>query len=155
MSTIAEIRLNNLESLIAEFGTQEAVANRGQTSPIYLSQVRNKAMDSKTGRSRQMGDRLARKLEIGCDKPPGWMDHAHGQQADQNNHFKPLGRDALAHVSPNADEPQASYLRAPETTWPFELFSHADWMTLGEKERHEFEGPIAIAIMRLRKLRQA
>jgi len=75
MKTIAEIRLGNLERLIEEFGTAEAVAERSGTSPIYLSQIRNEAKDSKTGKPRQIGDPLARKLEAGCEKELGWMDH--------------------------------------------------------------------------------
>lgn len=75
MKTIAEIRLENLELLIGEFGTQEKVAELAGTSPVYLSQIRNAAADSKTGKVRQIGDPLARKLEEGCNKEIGWMDN--------------------------------------------------------------------------------
>lgn len=75
MKTIAEIRLGNLELLIDEFGTADAVAEKSGTSAIYLSQIRNQAKDSKTGKPRQVGDDLARKLEAGCNKELGWMDH--------------------------------------------------------------------------------
>jgi hypothetical protein len=75
MQTIAQIRLANLEGLIKEMGTQERVAELGGTSSIYLSQIRNQALDVKTGKPRQMGDKMARKLEIGCKKAPGWMDN--------------------------------------------------------------------------------
>ena len=77
MKTISEIRLENLEALIVELGTAEAVAKRAETSAIYLSQIRNKAVDRKTKKTRQIGDPLARKLETGCDKERGWMDHEH------------------------------------------------------------------------------
>mgnify|MGYP000154963875 CR=1 FL=1 len=63
MKTIAEIRLENLRLLIGEFGTQDKVAELADTSPVYLSQILNNAVDSKTGRVRQIGDPLARKLE--------------------------------------------------------------------------------------------
>lgn len=75
MKTIAEIRLENLELLVEEFETADAVAERCGTSAVYLSQIRNQAKDSKTGKPRQIGDPLARKLETGCDKEIGWMDH--------------------------------------------------------------------------------
>lgn len=75
MQTIAEIRLANLERLIKEMGTQDRVAEFGGTSSVYLSQIRNSAPDSKTGKLRVMGDEMARKLEIGCSKPRGWMDN--------------------------------------------------------------------------------
>lgn len=75
MKTIAEIRLDNLRLLIGEIGTQEKVAELAETSPIYLSQILNRAADSKTGKIRQIGDPLARKLEQGCNKEIGWMDN--------------------------------------------------------------------------------
>lgn len=84
MSTTAEIRLGNLKTLIEEFGTQEDVAERAGTSQVYLSQLRNKSLDSKTGRPREIGARLARKLESGCNKPIGWMDVVHG--VDEQTH---------------------------------------------------------------------
>ena len=77
MKTIAEIRLDNLRLLIGEFGTQEQVAALADTSPVYLSQILNGAADSKTGKVRQIGDPLARKLEGGCGKEVGWMDNVH------------------------------------------------------------------------------
>lgn len=76
MKTNAEIRLENLRLLIGEFGTQDKVAELAETSPVYLSQILNGAADSKTGRVRQIGDPLARKLEEGCGKEVGWMDNA-------------------------------------------------------------------------------
>ena len=75
MKTIAEIRLENLDLLIGEFGSQEKVAELGDTSSVYLSQIRNQTPDAKTGKPRQMGDPMARKLEEGCKKERGWMDH--------------------------------------------------------------------------------
>ena len=77
MKTIAEIRLHNLELLIQEFGTQDKVAEAGETSSVYLSQIKNQTPDNKTGKLRQMGDDMARKLEIGCKKERGWMDNLH------------------------------------------------------------------------------
>lgn len=56
-----------------------AVAELGGTSSIYLSQIRNKAKDAKTGRPREMGSAMARKLEEGAGKAWGWMDTWNGQ----------------------------------------------------------------------------
>lgn len=75
--TIAEIRRLNLELLIDELGSSDAVAGAGTTDPVYISQLRHAAPDSKTGKTRQIGDVLARKLEAGCGKERGWMDHEH------------------------------------------------------------------------------
>lgn len=77
MKTIGEIRLENLELLIATEGTLDAVAEKANTSSVYLSQIRNAALDQKTGRPRQMGDQMARRLEVANEKPKGWMDTPH------------------------------------------------------------------------------
>lgn len=75
MRSIAEIRRNNLELLIKEMGTLEAVASADtKTSSVYLSQVRRQTKDRKTGQKRAMGTAIARRLELACDKPVGWMD---------------------------------------------------------------------------------
>lgn len=63
MQTIGDIRRANLELLVAEYGTLDALAEAVGTSPIYLSQIRNKYPDAETGRPRQMGGQLARRPE--------------------------------------------------------------------------------------------
>ena len=77
MQTIGEIRLANLEVLVQEHGTLEAVAALAGSSSVYLSQIRNGAPDQATGRRRQMGSAMARRIEAGCNKPEGWMDAPH------------------------------------------------------------------------------
>lgn len=77
MKTVAEIRRSNLESLVAELGSLESVADAGSTSSVYLSQVKHQTIDRKTGKPRQMGGAIARRLEVGCNKPKGWMDKDH------------------------------------------------------------------------------
>ncbi|MBT2333597.1 hypothetical protein J7E49_06730 [Variovorax paradoxus] len=77
MKTIGEIRLENLELLVADSGTLETVAGKAGTTSVYLSQIRNGALDQKTGRPRQMGDQMARRLELAHEKPKGWMDTPH------------------------------------------------------------------------------
>ncbi len=74
MSPIGEIRRKNLETLIREFLTMEALAEKASTTSVYLSQIRNRAIDSKTGRPREMGTSMARRLEEAASKPRGWMD---------------------------------------------------------------------------------
>ena len=76
MKPIGEIRLKNLETLIREFGTMEALAVAAGTTSVYLSQVRRRAIDVKTGRPREIGSRMARRLEAAGPnpKPKGWMD---------------------------------------------------------------------------------
>lgn len=74
MHGIGVIRLGNLERLIEEAGGLERVAEAADTSSVYLSQLRNHAVDRKTGRPREMGTAMARRLESAFKKPPGWMD---------------------------------------------------------------------------------
>ncbi len=74
MKPVAETRLDNLELLVKELGTLEKVAEAGGTSSVYLSQLRNRTPDAKTGKLREMGNAMARRLEAGCQKASGWMD---------------------------------------------------------------------------------
>ena len=51
-------------------GLERRFAERLQIQPSYWSQIK--------GRSRQIGERLARQFEQLCRKPHGWMDVPHG-----------------------------------------------------------------------------
>jgi len=70
------LRLNNLETLIAEAGSATKLAQLAGTSESYISQVRRKMRTAK-GTPRGLGDELAGKLENGMGKPRGWMDEPH------------------------------------------------------------------------------
>src|SRR5512135_3054150 len=84
---VAQIRLANALILFDEFvqstvkhpdaatlrGLERRFAERLQIQPSYWSQIK--------GRSRQIGERLARQFETLCHKPPGWMDEVHGNVA--------------------------------------------------------------------------
>lgn len=78
MKAASDIRLENLEMLVNETGTADALAERSGLSPVYLSQIRSRAIDRKTGKPRNLGSQAARKLETGTGKPEGWMDQQHG-----------------------------------------------------------------------------
>lgn len=81
---VAAIRLDNALLLFDEFvratvkhpdaatlrGLERRFAERLQIQPSYWSQIK--------GRSRQIGERLARQFEQLCHKPTGWMDQPHG-----------------------------------------------------------------------------
>ena len=80
---VARIRLDNALLLFDEFvqaavkvpdattlrGLERRFAERLQIQPSYWSQIK--------GRSRQIGERLARQFEQLCRKPVGWMDLPH------------------------------------------------------------------------------
>jgi hypothetical protein len=84
---LARTRLDNALALFDEFvratarhadaatlrGLERRFAERVQIQPSYWSQIK--------GRSRQIGERLARQFEDLCHKPRGWMDAAHGAAA--------------------------------------------------------------------------
>lgn len=99
MKTIAEIRLQNLESLIKRVGTLERVAVAADSSAIYLSQIRHQAK-SKNGRPREMGTAMARRIEAGVGLEVGWMDIAH-QDASYPAHQQP--------AAPAVQESHAAY----------------------------------------------
>ena len=81
---LAQVRFNNALALFEEFvratarnadaatlrGLERRFAERVQIQPSYWSQIK--------GRSRQIGERLARQFEQLCHKPAGWMDLPHG-----------------------------------------------------------------------------
>lgn len=80
---LAQVRFDNALALFDEFvrfsarhadaatlrGLERRFAERVQIQPSYWSQIK--------GRSRQIGERLARQFEHLCHKPRGWMDLAH------------------------------------------------------------------------------
>jgi SOS-response transcriptional repressor LexA len=72
----SQVRLQNLEILIAEAGSGLNLARKAETSGSYLSQVRRQLPTAK-GTPRNVGDELASKLEQAMDKPEGWMDEPH------------------------------------------------------------------------------
>ncbi len=81
---VAQTRLDNALALFDEFvqstvkhpdaatlrGLERRFAERLQIQPSYWSQIK--------GRSRQIGERLARQFEQLTHKPAGWMDEPHG-----------------------------------------------------------------------------
>ncbi|WP_071058689.1 XRE family transcriptional regulator [Pelistega sp. MC2] len=77
MKQINDIRLNNLRALINEAGTQEKLATAAGISPIYLNQIIKQRIDNATGKSRNIGNSTARKLESAMNKPFGWLDQDH------------------------------------------------------------------------------
>ncbi len=110
---LAQTRLDNALALFEEFvratarhadaatlrGLERRFAERVQIQPSYWSQIK--------GRSRQIGERLARQFEHLCHKPRGWMDVAHGA-AGTDPHAEPLdeagGRGATDESAPRDDD---------------------------------------------------
>ncbi len=88
---LAQVRLDNALALFEEFvratarhadaatlrGLEGRFAEHVQIQPSYWSQIK--------GRSRQIGERLARQFEQLCHKPRGWMDQPHNGSAPAVN----------------------------------------------------------------------
>lgn len=78
MRTVEEVRRERLKALRAEVGSLVAMNEtlgldkRDST----LSQIINSAKNSKTGKGKEMGSPLARRIEQAFKKPAGWMDTA-------------------------------------------------------------------------------
>lgn len=85
---LKDIRRYNLSLLVKELGSIAAVADQCGPSEKYLSQILNQTRQGRTPRS--MGDAVAEKLERGCHKPEGWMDHDHQLPAGGESPAKPL-----------------------------------------------------------------
>ena len=110
---LSQVRLDNALALFEEFvratarhadaatlrGLERRFAERVQIQPSYWSQIK--------GRSRQIGERLARQFEHLCHKPPGWMDLPHGAGAGlATGPAASLARSELPHSEHQRDESQ-------------------------------------------------
>ncbi len=108
---VAQTRLDNALALFDEFvratvkhpdaatlrGLEGRFAERLQIQPSYWSQIK--------GRSRQIGERLARQFEQLCHKPVGWMDVPHGTSLPASSApHRPADDDAVRTVPQDDDE---------------------------------------------------
>lgn len=107
-SDLAQIRFQNAMALFDEFvhntvkhpdaatlrGLEGRFAQKLQLQPSYWSQIK--------GRSRQIGERLARQFEQLCHKPDGWMDQLH--RAAGVNHAAPAATPPTAHSAAPQDD---------------------------------------------------
>lgn len=66
-----EIRLSNLQALIQKAGTAAEFSKQSDIATSLLSQILS------TNPTRNVGDKLARKIEEKLQLPPGWMDAQH------------------------------------------------------------------------------
>ncbi len=110
MRDLAQVRLDNALALFEEFvratarhadaatlrGLERRFAERVQIQPSYWSQIK--------GRSRQIGERLARQFEQLCHKPPGWMDQPHTGAAAAAASLPQRAPEAADESSPRDDD---------------------------------------------------
>lgn len=81
MKTNDELRRENLLLAIARMGNAAKLAEAAGTSPAYISQIKNRTPDSKTGVPKMMGDDMARRIETALGEGPGWLDQDHSVDA--------------------------------------------------------------------------
>ncbi len=107
---LAQIRFDNAMALFEEFvhntikhpdaatlrGLEGRFAERVQIQPSYWSQIK--------GRSRQIGERLARQFEQLCHKPSGWMDQVHAVGAKAAKPSVPVESPGDSHAPRDDDE---------------------------------------------------
>lgn len=98
MRNINEIRKNNLRLLIKEKGSIELLAHDCETSPSYISQILT-GVPSRTGKPRNVGDKLASKLEVGCQKPHSWLDMPHTEDGQDDLNY--AVRTKLGYANPD------------------------------------------------------
>lgn len=77
MKTTDDIRRENLAALIAEAGSELALAEAYGCTEAAVKTWARGYKDSKTGKPKGIGTRVARKLEIARNKEKGWLDADH------------------------------------------------------------------------------
>ena len=120
MKEMNVIRHENLLVLIREAGTQERLSELAEVSHVYLNQIKNRRPDPTTGKIRNVGNQLARKLEKGMDKPEGWMDRDHSNAPESSLH-----------------------------DWPFEDVSLQKVRALSKNHRSQLEGALLLTAAQL------
>ena len=74
MKTNDQTRRDNLAIAVSRLGSAAALAEKAGVSAVYLSQIKNSVLESKTGKPKAMGDDVARKIESAIYEPSGWLD---------------------------------------------------------------------------------
>ena len=88
MDSIEVTRRHRLALLIADAGSQVALADIIGKAPAQISQWLRALPDSKTGKPRSMSKEVAREIELRLGKPSGWMDQPISDKTS-NSDIKP------------------------------------------------------------------
>jgi transcriptional regulator with XRE-family HTH domain len=103
MSTVEKFRRDNLATLCDEAGGVARLAARLGISSSQVSQWKNGAPDSKTGKPRGISAGRCRALELAFHKPEGWMDSHHPNAGEQPAQYS-VAQD-LSHPHPDSALP--------------------------------------------------
>jgi hypothetical protein len=109
--TIEEIRHANMLLILAELAAQhgehgaiQRLAAAMGRSHSQLSQLKTRAVHSKTGKPRNIGNGTARLMEGAVGKPRGWLDAAHDDESMQDT----LARLISAELDKRSQQPMPS-----------------------------------------------
>lgn len=81
MSTVKEIRRENLQVLVERYGSMKKLNEELGRKDNTLTQILNESVHSETGSKKQMGDKVARGIEEKLSLGYGWMDADHSHEA--------------------------------------------------------------------------
>ncbi|MBB5508119.1 S24 family peptidase [Paraburkholderia atlantica] len=126
MKTNDEIRRDNLVLAISRAGKASALAEKAGVAAAYLSQIKNRSPESKTGKPKAMGDDVARKIERALGEAEGWMD--------------------VEHIPPESGNPNTSNIPVliPASTNRSEADTDASKLTTQQRLKAAF-GPMGIS----------
>lgn len=91
---IHEIRRRNLRKIIEEQfdGSAAELTRQVDIDPSYISRI---FIIKKSQHRRNIGNKIARKIEKACGKPHGWMDQPHGQSQPTEEGGPRLTKEAI------------------------------------------------------------
>lgn len=95
MKTNDETRRDNLVLAIKRAGSAAKLAEQTGSAAAYLSQIKMRTPNSKTGVPKQMGDDLARRIEQALGVPAGWMDVDHEKPGEISISMTPFDVNVL------------------------------------------------------------
>ena len=107
MKTIKDIRYGNLQIVVKELGSQQALADLLDKAHAQINQLVNKR--------RSVGNMIAREIEQKTGKPNGWMDTDHGL-----NNVTPVA------IKETHKVPLISWVQAGEWCEAVDLFQPGD-----------------------------
>ncbi len=80
MNTVKEIRRENLQVLVNQYGSMKKLNEILGRKDNTLTQILNESVHTETLRKKQMGDKIAREIETKLNLGYGWMDANHAKE---------------------------------------------------------------------------
>lgn len=127
MKTTAEIRRERLKKIVEAYGGISAlnVAIGRSARDSTFSQILNQSINSKGGKPKVMGDRMARSIEDALSLPSGYMDTLAESQLDINKAIK--------------NETDHSVSPTDKISWPFQRLKKSDYDRLSDAQKEAIE----------------